>query len=664
MIAHIQGLRAVAVFFVVVYHFFPEALPGGFTGVDVFFVLSGFLMAKLLFRDFQTTKAISVTGFLARRFVRLIPAALFVITVIAITSAFLPITRIDSLAEEIVASSLFYQNWLLAARSVDYLAMEVRPSVLQHYWSLAVEMQFYMLFPVCVAAATFALKRPLKGASMGALATSLAVLVALFAYSSISSFASPARAYFATDTRLWQFALGSCLVLLPWLPKVKPASGSVLASTGVLLLLAAAFLIDESVVYPGVAALVPAVGAFLVIALGSNGVVGHVLASRPFTFFGDISYSLYLWHWPLLVLGEVFLVENFGTIPRFLVIGVSVLLALFTKVMVEDPFRMHWGQRPLRQSALALSVIICIGAVTSTIPGHRFNMAIAAVPFDLGNANHPGAAVLVSGARVPDDAPSYLPSPAEAKRSYPIANYDKCQVYQEETDPIACRYGTTGGAIKIALIGDSHAAQLSNAFKLIAERNAWEYLHLSKAQCPISDALVKNGNDGTDYDNCLVWLRNVEAFLMQERPAYVFAISTWRYAVPGETLSGSFDEIAHGAAGYLSRLRDAGLRPIVIRDTPFMGFVPADCVAEGGVQCGRARAEAVPQEQPKVEAARRLGLPVVDLTDAICAVDMCAPIVGNVFAWRDSNHLTAPYVETMAGYIDAQIKQAMREAAN
>src|SRR3954451_2902571 len=316
----IQGLRAVAVAAVVVCHFWPSALPGGFVGVDVFFVISGFLITSHLLREVARTGRVSLAAFWARRARRILPAALLVLALCALaTLAFVPEVHRQQFFAEIRASTFYVQNWKLAHSAVDYFAAGDGPSPVQHFWSLSAEEQFYLVWPVLILAAAALGRR--------AIFATLAVLTAAsLAYSVYKTAADPAAAYFVTPTRAWEFGAGGLLAFAP-AGRARPLA--CLAGLAAIAVASATF--SAATAFPGVAAALPVRGGCAVI--WARAPLGP-LAARPVQFAGDVSYGVYLWHWPLLVLAPYAL-----EVPRGGLLVLTLALAAATKRWVEDPVR-------------------------------------------------------------------------------------------------------------------------------------------------------------------------------------------------------------------------------------------------------------------------------------------------------------------------------------
>lgn len=304
----IQALRALAIAVVVLNHLWPTRLTGGYVGVDVFFVISGYLITAHLLGELARTGSIRLGRFYARRIRRLLPAALFVLAVSAVLVAiFLPYPRWLRNAAEIAASAAYVENWALAALSVDYSAANAAASVAQHYWSLSVEEQFYILWPLLILAAALGARAFLRSVNAG---RTLVIFVSLVAGASLAASvlftaAAPSAAYFATFTRAWEFGVGALIALAPATWRLRRRIANVLAIAGFIAILWSAFVYDDSTAFPGSAALIPVLGTAAIIAAGTrNDDLWHsaITARRPIQWLGNVSYSLYLWHWPLIVL--------------------------------------------------------------------------------------------------------------------------------------------------------------------------------------------------------------------------------------------------------------------------------------------------------------------------------------------------------------------------
>ena len=338
----IEGLRSIAVLFVLVYHLGVDRLSGGFAGVDVFFVISGFLITSGLLTEAERSGTVSLVRFYARRARRLLPAATLVLVVTALVGWWvLPGSAWETLSEDVMAAALYVVNWALAARSVDYLAEDAGASPVQHYWSLSVEEQFYVVIPIMIIGLAWLSRRYGWGVRRTLTVGIGAIVVASLSYSITHTGSAPQTAYFFSTTRAWELGLGSLLACaVPLLRRLPRATASGLAGAGLLAVAASGLLVSRTTPWPGWAALLPTLGTAAVIAAGvahSSTGVGRLLALRPLVFLGGLSYSIYLWHWPLIALtGEVTELTAWHKVGLALA---SVALACLSKHLVEDPIR-------------------------------------------------------------------------------------------------------------------------------------------------------------------------------------------------------------------------------------------------------------------------------------------------------------------------------------
>ncbi len=386
----IQGLRAIAVLLVVAFHLWPEAVTGGFVGVDVFFVISGFLITGHLLQH-PPRSARDLLDFWGRRIRRILPAALLVLAVTAVATRILvPETRWVADASEIIASALYVENWALAANSVDYLAAAAAPSPVQHYWSLSIEEQFYIVWPVVLLGAYWLARRlPLAPRPVVRLAM-LAIIGGSLLISATATANDPASAYFVTQTRVWELALGgfvATLVPFGWSLR-STLVGDGLAWLGVAMICVAGLVFTETTPFPGTAALLPVLGAALVILAAASGRRSptRVLAFRPIQHIGDTSYSIYLWHWPLIVLWPY----AFGQVDPLPILVASLVLAWVTKVLVEDRVRFAPSLQPLvptfRFAAVGMLVVCLMGVGLQLEGQRRIDAAVASAASPEGQA--------------------------------------------------------------------------------------------------------------------------------------------------------------------------------------------------------------------------------------------------------------------------------------
>ena len=642
----IQGLRAIAVLSVLAYHLWPGALPGGYVGVDVFFVVSGYLITGGLFDEAVANGRIGIGAFYARRIRRLLPAATLVLVVAALALAWLPRTRQAAGTAEIIASALQVQNWWLASRAVDYLASADAPGLLTHFWSLAIEEQYYITWPLLLGLALCwpgARRHPRRVF----LVMGLGIVLVSLAYSVWLTGTRPALAYFSTFTRAWELGMGGLLaVLLRWR---EPAAGirDLLGWAGLAAIAGAMWTFDAGTPFPGAAALWPVLGTMAVLAAGGSarGPSAYGLLKQPlFQYVGGISYSLYLWHWPVIVLHAAVTGRAPGWGDGLVVIAVAIGLAHISKIAVEDRFRgraplVRPGRRLPAAGLAAACLVLSVGAALAG-PGWRGERWVDEGP---GFAPHPGAAALAG--EVDAIGAALAPAPEAAARDLPAPYSDGCLASGGSAG--ACRYGSADASVRIALVGDAEAVQWQPALAALASRNGWRIHLLPSLDCALGRPARAGARDETDL-GCDGRLAKLQSALLTGGFRLVLVAQS-----PDLPVEGAEDEpqrvaaLASGLRDFAAPLASAGLPVALVRGVP---AVAAGCTDPARLQeCRVARAEAMSADDPAAHAAVRLpGAALLDLTDALCAVDRCAGVVGNVVVYRSDGGLTATYARTLA----------------
>jgi peptidoglycan/LPS O-acetylase OafA/YrhL len=661
----IQGMRALAVSMVVVYHLYPSLLPGGFAGVDVFFVISGFLITGHLLREYRKSGRIGLLDFWGRRAKRLVPAAALVLTVTWVASRFvLPATQLAGTAAQIRASALYFQNWQLAANAVNYLQANSAASPVQHFWSLSVEEQFYLGWPLLfllAALVALAARRADRRRVLGhqvALVLAGAVVAGSLWYSVYYTKVNPAGAYFVTTTRIWELGLGGVLALLPTRLSDKIGRFGLLGWAGLGLVIASVFVLSGTAAFPGYLALLPAGGAAALILGGSAaGRFGpsRLTSAGPMVFIGGISYSLYLWHWPLIVLWTTWRGHPAGWLSGPAIVAVSVLLAWLTKVWVEDKVRTAslLSGHGWRSVSTALAAVVPVVLVSLFI-------AAEPAPFNghLG-PNYPGAAALTTSAEQVKPEP-VLPQPTAIK--LPTYWQQGCLVAETSSVPKECVYGDTSNPVlTVALVGDSMAGDWFTPLEAIAVQRHWKLVTDLHSVCPLSSTMMITPDTGGPYTPCHAWGAAVVHDLDTSiKPNVVITsdypdLATVQHPSVGAAAS---QDIGVGMAAYWKQLQAHGISVVAIKESPDVGLnVPACISKHPASRCTVARAKAVAADPPTVYAARAASgtVPLIDMNALICGPVNCPPVVGNVLVYQDSHHLTSAYALTTAPYLEKSL---------
>ncbi len=676
----IEGLRAVAVGLVLAYHAGVPGATGGFVGVDVFFVVSGFLITGLLLRERANTGTVSLSAFYARRARRLLPAAALAIVLTVIASALvLPPLRAADAAADGVAAGLYASNIRFALRATDYLQAELAPSPLLHLWSLGVEEQFYLFWPALLLVATRARADVVRRAGW----VIAAVSVASFGLSVwLTSVAEP-WAFFSLPTRAWELGLGAVLAVgagrLPRLPGMLAVSAGWI---GLAMIIASAVVIDASTPFPGIAALLPTVGTALTLLPGmrnQSSAPVRLLGWSPMRFLGRISYSVYLWHWPLIVLPLA--VAN--RLPLAVRVGLAVLAIVVgwaSERWVEAPIRRgrFVSIRPGRNLALAgmTSAALVVGSlgvrsmVLAPIRSHAASVtgSINADDFpDPFGSPEPSAArwspgspgssapspattpPAISGGPLPLDL---TPSLVAARDDVPRTLSDGCNQNALSTTIPECAYGDTGSATTVVLFGDSHANQWFPAIEWLAKKRGWRLVSLTKNACTPASMTVWNSRMKRAYAECDRWRESAFQRIAMEHPALVIVGSSRSYQPagtegPSAPVGGRPLQVALETT--LARLEGLAGAVVLLGDTPNLVGDPPECLSQ---HRDDVRACAQPRDQvtnpawtnAEREAASRAGASYIDTAGWACPSAPCPVVFGRYLVFRDWHHLSTPFV--------------------
>jgi peptidoglycan/LPS O-acetylase OafA/YrhL len=665
----------------VLWHAGATWLPGGFVGVDVFFVISGFLITGLLVAEIERRHTLSLRSFYARRARRILPAVAVVLTSVAIlTVAFLPKIDWRSIGGDIMASAYFSVNWRFAGESVNYLVgNSVSNSPVQHFWSLAVEEQFYLIWPCLLLVIALAARRRPEHMRRYLLVGMLAVFIPSLAWSVHLTRTVPTQAYFVTTTRLWELALGGGVAIVGIaLSRVGRAAGAAACWAGLAAIVTATLALQSSEPYPGYRALLPTLGTALVIgfapAAGRAGPI-RLLGLRPLRQVGKWSYSIYLWHWPLLVVAR----SRWGNLSfggSALVVAVAVALSALTFRYIEDPIR---RAPPLtRRPSLALgvglacSVAALLGGVLVIDAAGPPAVLAAAATGPLGAIDNAAGPHRPVGAEVlgrhpfgnplgapTNRVPSITPNPTDARADLPSVYADGCHAPPEQTAAVHCTYGDRTSPVEVALVGDSHAAEWVPALQEVATHEHWKLVTYTKSGCRF--ATTPSLFNNVPYTACPLWNANVvKALTTGQRPNLVVTSQLTRPETPATTAA-----LVSGMHADWTPLLADGIPIVEIHDTPFPPFDVAECASADPTQLARCAFPRAPSlaRQGGSQVAAAAGTPdvhLIDLNDAICPLPKCAAVIGGVLVYRDASHITATYAKTLAPRLDPDLRRYLR----
>ena len=686
----IEGLRAVAVIAVVFFHAGLPGVGGGYIGVDVFFVVSGFLITGLLWREASTTGAVGLATFYGARARRLLPAAVTVIVATCVASVvLLPPLQARSVIGDGIASALYAGNYRFAIQGTDYLTADAPPSPLQHYWSLGVEEQFYLLWPALIIGTAWLLARLARRTGVGASRSVVPYVLVLGVLATVSFMVSlawtdtwPSWAYFSLPTRAWELAVGGLIALTATAWRHLPGpSAAVVGWGGLALIVVTCTQIGEETPYPGTTALLPVLGTALVIGAGCATTelgVGRVLSKPAMRAIGRLSYSWYLWHWPVLLLAPALVGQPLGLAGRLAMVVVSFVLAILTLHLVENPVRFATSLTASAQRSFvaggvltALAVAACLVLLmVSPVP---VGQGTAAAPVAIGPAaptvgapppmsvrDQVLAAVAKSAAGGP--VPANL-TPALNAIAKPDVFVNGCVLSWRDVAQPDCVSGDAAAPTTVALVGNSHAAMWQPALEPYAQERHWRLETMSKVLCPFLDLPTNSPYLGRKFTECEQWRGSVMARLFKEKPQVIVLDMSRRYGADfGFT---SYDQAwLDRLTLVVKTLRRTGAKVLVASQVPDPhGTVPT-CVSahmDNAIACAPSRADGLNDAGMAAESAATAagGGQYMNLSELFCTAGRCPVIVGNTLVFRDDNHITTEYARVLAPLLTEMIERAL-----
>ena len=606
-ILQIQGLRALAALLVTIFH--ARLLPGGFIGVDIFYVISGFLITGLILREIESTGKLDLQSFYQRRIKRLLPTSVFVLFVTAIVGMFvLPVITRDALGRDLFAAATYISNYLFAWWENDYQNLDATPSPFIHYWSLAVEEQFYVVWPVFILFLSRYGKRAIfRGI---AVTTFLSLLLSIY-----QTQTSPIWAFYSLPTRAWELGFGALLLFVPetfWKNRFIPWFGVI----GIAI---ASFRFDENTAFPGINALLPVVSTAVLI--GSIAIwpraFNDLSNNRISQWLGAISYPLYLWHWPALVLPSSALGRPLRIRERLFCIVLTIVLAHFTSKYIEQPIRHKKisGKKIYTFFAATTAVSLIAGLVISSTSSSM---------------------IAVKGTNYKFNLVDVMQKPA--------VYGDDCHSNYGETESGECTYGDLNSATTIVLYGDSHAAQWFPVLEQLANEKGFKLVSLTKSACPSVD--VPRADQGA-YKNihCEKWRENSVKRIKEIKPAAVI-LSSYQHFSPPSRFSDVDKWWTDGQKRLLSSLSGSSEHLIYISDTPRpMRDIP-NCLASRDVKSCNTT------ERTPVKVIR--GFDIIDPAPWLCT-SICPAIQDGYVVYRDASHISVAAALALKPQLEAAL---------
>jgi peptidoglycan/LPS O-acetylase OafA/YrhL len=654
---------------VVLYHAEVPGFSGGYIGVDVFFVISGFLITQLLLDELRWTGRVSLREFYARRIRRLLPAATLVlagtlVTGVIMSSAF----TMRSVAVDALSAGWFLANFHFANSAADYFTASADPSPVLHYWSLSVEEQFYLLWPVTL----LALGRLFRHSKV---VTSISILGCLcfvsFAFCIYLTRSHATAAYFLPMTRGWELVAGGLLGELIRLPQFRRWIEFNFSSTiGMVLLVLSCTMLDSQSSFPGYVALVPVASTMLLIGAAPFGLMGRTLSVIPLRVLGRLSYSIYLVHWPVIVFASMAVLRPLNNVEKLLVVATSLVLAYAIYHGVENPMRRaRYLRARVRHSAYlglgGIGVLTLIALLVWSRPIERGGPG-PAVHLSMLSASDPlthfddDLRRALTVRRVPSNLRPTLNSVLHG-RDLSIVYRNGCHQQRESVSVqlMNCTYGKSSASNTIMVVGDSHAAEWFPAFESIARRRSVRLINLTKSNCPPIAMTVMDLR--RPYEACNLWKRKVIQTIGYARPSIV-AISFSQTGNAMARLGVSNSELAPALGKFVTKIRNVSprTRVVLMEDNPFPGFSVPACVARNLNRLTMCNFTFRRNKNLRrmVEVARMNGAGFVQTNDLFCLGVRCPAVIGDILVYRDTNHISSRFASWLSPIIESRLDAA------
>jgi len=684
----IEGLRAIAVLAVLLFHAGVPGLGGGYVGVDVFFVVSGFLITSLLVAEKTNTGKVSLGAFYARRARRILPVSALVAVATLIASwIWLEPLRLRSLSNDVLAVALFSSNFVFANRGADYLQSALPPSPLQHYWSLAVEEQFYVVWPalvmlVCLGIGT----QTLRNIRLRVGITAAVAAVASFAACMALMNSSQPWAFFSPHTRAFELAIGALVAVIPIGASITLVRmNAFLAWCGLVGIIATVVMFSETTTFPGPWALAPVMATAFLLRGGNatSWAPEALLRVSPLQWLGSRSYSAYLWHWPVLIIAAAALDKKLSVFEGLICLMISLALSEFSYRFVENPVRLNHNIVGIRAMVLAVSLIAVVsgsavlaqnnqpsldGGVAATAPtlitessttiDSSVSTTTIPVKPELPDQSPPVEAIVQ--AMTATGLPSNIaPSLQGAISDMPTIYSNNCHASFSAIEPKNCVYGDATSATVIGLYGDSHAAQWFPAFEKMAIKRNWKLIIYTKRGCPPADIPTYSKVLGKVYKECAPWRENVFKQMVVDGVQTVFIAHFDRLLSASTRVPMWQKEWRTGLQSTIDQLTAKGITPVLMEDTPYPGQDVPTCLSRHytNVQlCNPIISSAYRDDMHQMlEDFDATSVHVLWTRHWFCTDAGCPTVVGNILVYRDDNHMSVTFASFIAPLLDAAV---------
>ncbi|SDJ25314.1 acyltransferase family protein [Salimicrobium halophilum] len=657
----LEGLRAVAALLVAMYHIWFNRVSGG---VDVFFVVSGFLITTSLFFMYKREGTIHPFSYIVKLLKRLIPTAWTIgILTFVMSLVILPLyTRQQNLVE-FVASLFYIQNWQLGFSANDYLAQNSEASPFQHFWALSIQFQFYLIWLLLFGIAVIIVRKT----RLKDIRPSLTIMFGLLIFSSLTysiylTEVNQPFAYYHTFTRVWEFGVGGALALLIHKIKINQTLARSFSWVGLFGLISGGLLFQVSDVFPGYAALWPVLSAVLIIVSGQQAGPSSatgLLRTKPLVWFGGISYAFYLWHWPLLIgYYELTGTETVSVAHGFSIILVATALSYITIRFIETPIRIrsfNIAKTAATIGVLALTVLISAFLYQVTLQG-TMARSVEDISKSFELDTHPGAMVTTYDGTLEPDVTLHEPFRPNLQNAYydrSVLYEDKCILGGNETEPVVCDYGETEkDTHTIALVGGSHSAHWLPMLREALKDEPVKITTYLKGTCRFTTDRME------EYPECYDWFNSTKELLVENDPDLIFTVGD-----VGDHEE-KYDRVQPGFIDAWKFFDEENIDLLLVRDTPWYKENVLDCIEEnqGNAKeaCRADRDEVTRTPSPLSQVEEKPdNVDTIDVNDYFCDDEECHYIVGNVVTHFDSHHITATFSRTLAPIMKPQVMESL-----
>ncbi|WP_414051189.1 acyltransferase family protein [Macrococcus animalis] len=642
----IEGLRFIAALLVAIYHIWFQKVSGG---VDVFFVISGFLITISLINQINRTGNVSFRKFFGGLLTRLLPVATLGLLFVAIvTYFFYPQIYKENTFNEIIASLFYFENWQLALNSVDYLNQSEYKSPVQHYWAMSIQGQFYLIwFLLFYLLNRFVFRSNIKKNTMILLTLFIILFISSFIYSVYLTNTNQAWAYFDVRTRVWEFALGGIVALLIDKIKFPQLISAILSWLGLTCIILLGFLFDVSTLFPGYIALIPTLSAVFIMISGNksnNYGAEKLLSNKHLMRLGGFSFSIYLWHWILLTVYKTILNHEINLINGMIILVSSIMIAYLLTEYVEKPLRSNFLRPKFRWSYFTLIAIV----ITSICLYYKFETMNALEIAQKHNGNL-GAAAINTGV-INDDNKPYYPQINIAQKDLAKSYKDKCNNMGNNSRNISCEYGATKNyQYTIALVGGSHSAHWLGALESFAKQDKIRIVNITKSDCRFS-------TDKQKHQSCNNWNETIIDKIVEVNPDLVFTTV--------DVSNGVDKEIPRGFINQFNKLENHNIKIFGVRDNPRLKVNIPECLERNKQidQCSFKKSDYIISPSPWDKLSDKpTNVIYHDYSDYFCTDEKCLPVIGNTIIYIDREHITQTYMRTLGPLMRQDILNALHQ---